>query len=185
VTHPTDPQDKIVHVYDDIQEEDNHLPNWWLAILIGSIVFGFGYWYVYHTAKLRPTPAVAYRAEVARLVAARIAANPASPEALLAMAKDPAALEQGKQAYMTTCAACHGQRGEGVIGPNLTDSQWIYGGKPADLIKAAIEGFPAKGMPAWGAIIGNDRAIKAAAYVWTIKNTQATGGKAPQGDIVE
>ncbi len=58
---------------------------------------------------------------------------------------------------MTTCAACHGQRGEGIIGPNLTDNHWIYGGKPADLIKAAIEGFPAKGMPAWGAIIGHDR----------------------------
>ncbi len=58
MTARTNPKDKVVHVYDDIEEEDNHLPNWWLAILIGSIVFAFGYWFVYHTAKLRPTPAV-------------------------------------------------------------------------------------------------------------------------------
>jgi len=185
VSSPTDPDNKVVHVYDGIEEEDNHLPNWWLAILIGSIVFGFAYWYVYHTAKLRPTPAVAYQAEVDKILAARAAASPTSPTALLAVVADPAALAEGKQAFMTTCAACHGQNGEGIIGPNLTDRNWIYGAQPADLIKAAIEGFPAKGMPAWGPIIGNERALKAAAFVWTIKNSNAPGGKAPQGDIVE
>lgn len=182
----TDPtKDKVVHVYDDIEEEDNHLPNWWLAILIGSIVFAFGYWFVYHTAKLRPTPNVAYRAEVEKILAARAAANPASPEAIVALSKDAAAMEEGKQVYMTTCAACHGQRGEGIIGPNLTDNHWIHGYGPGDLAKAAMEGFPAKGMPAWGPIIGPERARKAAAYVLTIKNTNVPGGKAPQGDLVE
>jgi cytochrome c oxidase cbb3-type subunit 3 len=178
-------QDKVVHVYDDIMEEDNHLPNWWLAILIGSIVFGFGYWFVYHTAKLRPTPAVAYRSEVEKLVAARIAANPTSPEAIVALAKDNQAMAEGRQVFMTTCAACHGQRGEGIIGPNLTDNRWIHGYGPGDIFKAASEGFPTKGMPAWGAIIGPDRTRKAAAYVLTLKNTNVAGGKAPQGEIVE
>jgi len=178
-------KDKIVHVYDDIEEEDNHLPNWWLAILIGSIVFAFGYWFVYHTAKLRPTPGVAYQSEVEKILAARAAANPTSPEAIVALSKDAKAMEEGKQVFMTTCAACHGQRGEGVIGPNLTDNHWIYGYGPGDLLKAASEGFPAKGMPAWGPIIGPERTRKAAAYVLTIKNTNVPGGKAPQGDIVE
>src|SRR5438105_3372243 len=33
---PADLPDTVVHVYDDIQEEDNHLPNWWVAILFGA-----------------------------------------------------------------------------------------------------------------------------------------------------
>ncbi len=43
-TEPMRP--KVVHVYDDIEEEDNHLPHWWLGILFGAIVFGFGYWFI-------------------------------------------------------------------------------------------------------------------------------------------
>ena len=57
------PNDKIVHTYDDIQEEDNHLPNWWLFILFSTIVFGFGYWLVFHTTKSLPDPRTEYNAE--------------------------------------------------------------------------------------------------------------------------
>lgn len=175
----------VVHVYDDIEEEDNRLPNWWLGILLGSIVFAFGYWFVYHTAKLRPTPPEVYQAEVEALVQARIRANPTSPEAVVAMTHDPAKLEEGKQVFLTVCAACHGLAGQGVIGPNLTDRFWIHGARPEDILKAALEGFPLKGMPAWGTIIGPEKAAKAAAYILTIKNTNAAGGKAPQGDPAE
>ena len=30
-------------------------------------------------------------------------------------------LEQGKQAYDTNCASCHGLQGQGGVGPNLVD----------------------------------------------------------------
>jgi cytochrome c oxidase cbb3-type subunit 3 len=182
----TDPtaREKIVHVYDDIEEEDNQLPRWWLFILFGTIVFGFGYWFVYHTARLRPTPNVAYRAEVQALLEARIRANPASPEAVLAMASDAGRVAEGREVFMTTCAACHGQEGEGVIGPNLTDRYWIHGATPAAILTAAVDGFPAKGMPAWGPILGPDQAAKAAAFVLTLKGRNLPG-KPPQGEAIE
>lgn len=176
---------KVVHVYDDIEEEDNHLPNWWLAILIGSIVFSFAYWFVYHTTGLRPTPLAAYRADVAALIEARIRANPTSPEAILALTRSPEALSEGEVVWRTTCAACHGQQGEGVIGPNLTDRYWIHGHGPEDILKAITEGFPTKGMPGWGPIIGPDRSVKAAAYVVANVVGKDLPGRAPQGEPID
>ena len=63
---PALPNQKIVHVYDDIEEEDNQLPHWWLAILFGAIVFAFGYWFVYEVTATLPSP-------LARFVAASAA----------------------------------------------------------------------------------------------------------------
>lgn len=179
-----DPSKKVVHVYDDIEEEDNHLPNWWLAILYITIVFSFGYWFVYHTTELRPHPRQVYEQRVAELIEARIKANPASPEAILALVGDAEAMKAGEQTYMTTCAACHGLQGEGLIGPNLTDRYWIHGNKPEDMLTAVTNGFPDKGMPAWGPILGPERSLKAAAYVLTLKGKNLPG-KAPQGEPVD
>jgi cytochrome c oxidase cbb3-type subunit 3 len=180
----SDPTKKVVHVYDDIEEEDNHLPNWWLFILFATIVFGFGYWFLFHTTGRFKNPGEVHQAAVEELLKARISANPTSPEAILALAKDPTALAEGKQVFTSTCAACHGFQGEGIIGPNLTDNRWIHGYGAADFIKAVNEGYPAKGMPAWGPMIGPDKSRKVAAYVLTLKGTNVAG-KAPQGDLVE
>ena len=175
---------KVVHVYDDIEEEDNRLPNWWLAILFATMVFAFVYWFVYHTAKLRPLPSVTYKAQVEEIVAARIAANPASPEALAARSREPAALAVGAEVFRTTCAACHGPAGEGIIGPNLTDRAWIHGSDPATILKGVRDGYAAKGMPAWEPILGPEKTVRAAVFVLTLKGKNLPG-KAPQGEILD
>jgi cytochrome c oxidase cbb3-type subunit 3 len=179
-----DPNDKIVHQYDDIQEEDNHLPNWWLAILFGSIIFGFGYWQVYQTTKTLPRIRDEYTADVDALKKARMAANPTSEEALVALSKDATALAEGKTVFMSTCASCHGPEGAGLVGPNLTDKFWLHGAKPGDLFKTVTEGYAEKGMPAWGPVIGVDKTRKVVAFVLSIRNTNKPG-KEPQGDAVE
>ncbi len=50
-------------------------------------------------------------------VAASTAAFAAAP------AKDAALLEKGRLAFNTNCAACHGEKGEGGLGPRLVGGQ--------------------------------------------------------------
>lgn len=176
-------QQNATHVYDDIVEEDNHLPNWWLFILYATILFSFGYWLVYHTSKTLPQPGEAYRMEIEALKQARASANPMSPEAVLALAKDATALAEGQQVFATTCAACHGQQGEGLIGPNLTDGFSIHGVTPQAILESVTQGYPDKGMPPWGQLLGPDKTRKVAAYVLTLPGKNVPG-KSPQGQPI-
>jgi cytochrome c oxidase cbb3-type subunit 3 len=173
----------VLHVYDGIEEMDNHLPNWWLFLLWATLIFGFGYWYYYHVAAMAPGSLEVYRAEAAE--AARIAAAnrppPTGDEVLLALVNDAPLVQQGHDAFMQTCAACHGQKGEGVIGPNLTDKFWLHGAKPTEIHKTVSEGVVAKGMPAWEQPLGAARVRAIVAYVLTLKNTNVPG-KPPQGE---
>jgi cytochrome c oxidase cbb3-type subunit 3 len=80
---------------------------------------------------------------------------------------DPALSEAGKARFITICAACHGPEGKGNIAigaPNLTDNIWLYG-STLDDIKASIRDGRSGKMPAWGPIIGKDRARLVEAWV--------------------
>jgi cytochrome c oxidase cbb3-type subunit 3 len=93
-------------------------------------------------------------------------------------------VEDGKQVFVSTCAACHRADGGGNIGPNLTDEFWIHGDKPQDIWSTVHNGIPAKGMPTWGPQIGEAKVASVVAYVLSIRNTNVPNGKAPQGEKV-
>jgi cytochrome c oxidase cbb3-type subunit 3 len=156
------------------------------------MIFMFGYWIVFHTtdSENRRDPAydgperAAYDADVAALKKARLAQAPMSDDAILAVVQDPGQLEEGKKVFASTCAACHAQEGQGLVGPNLTDKFWIHGNTPADIAKAVSEGFADKGMPPWGPVLGQDKVRKVTAYLVSIKGKNLPG-KEPQGEPLE
>lgn len=175
---------KIVHVYDDIEEEDNHLPNWWLGILFGSIAFAFGYWFVFEVAHASPGPVAAFKTEMADLEKRRAEGAPVSNESLAVLAKDATTLTEGQKTFVATCAPCHGVEAQGLVGPNLTDKFWLHGGSPLDIHKSVTNGYPEKGMRAWMGLLGAGRVRSVAAYVVSLKGKNLPG-KAPQGLPVE
>ncbi|MCG5055374.1 MAG: c-type cytochrome [Myxococcales bacterium] len=175
----------VHHIFDDIEEQDNHLPNWWLTILYGSIVFAFAYWFVYETTQAAPGPLASYQQDMAEIAKKRAASGPVNDETLAVLAKDDSTVTEGKRTFQQMCAPCHGPAGGGNAGPNLTDKSWIHGAKPLEIHASITKGFPDKGMPAWGAMLGDARVKSLTAFVLSLKNTNVPGGKAPQGEIIE
>ncbi len=180
-------EDKVVHRYDDIEEYDNRLPNWWLYTLYGAVIFAIGYWFHYHVLHSGPSAAESYEQSVAadRRAAAERArrAGSVTDDALVTLSHDPATVTAGQQIFQTNCAACHGANAGGVIGPNLTDNAWIHGARPTQVFRTVLDGVPARGMPAWGPQLGDERVKTVLAYVLTLRNTNVAGGKPPQGDV--
>jgi cytochrome c oxidase cbb3-type subunit 3 len=180
-------EDRVVHAYDDIEEYDNHLPNWWLATLYGAVVFALFYWFHYQVLHTGPSIAQSYETSVAadRRAAADRArrAGAMTDDSLLALSRDPATVQVGRGVFAQSCVACHAASGGGGIGPNLTDNAWLHGSHATAILRTVNEGVLAKGMPAWGPQLGIDRVQSVVAYVLTLRDTNVAGGKAPQGTV--
>ncbi|MBK7399216.1 MAG: c-type cytochrome [Myxococcales bacterium] len=185
-----DPQDAangIVHEYDGIKEQDNKLPNWWLGTFYVTIAFAGYYWLAAEGFQTTLSP----RAEFDQQMAVQAAEEAAKLKTMGAvddtsltnMAKNASAVAEGQGAFMANCASCHGANGGGGIGPNLTDNAWLHGGAPTKVYATIKEGFTAKGMPAWGAILGEEKTRLVSAYVVSLKNTNVAGGKPPAGEV--
>lgn len=175
------------HEYDGIREFDNKLPNWWLATLFLSIFFSIGYWLYYHTLAVGPDQLGEYEMEMADAAAAAAARakerGEVTDESLLAASQDPATVGTGKELFGQYCAACHGPDGGGTIGPNLTDDHWITGaGKPTEIREIVISGVTAKGMPAWGQLLGEEKVDQITAFALTLKGKNVPG-KGPEGEL--
>ena len=181
------PDTVLDHEYDGIQEFDNRLPNWWLWIMYGSMVFALVYWIVFHTLGVGTLPGErfdqvmrkAQETELARAEAAGI-----DNDFFLMMSKAPDKVAAGREVWVSHCVACHLDNGSGSVGPNLTDEYWIHGCEPMDMLKILNNGVTTKGMPAWQNQLGPSRVYAVLAYILTIRNDNLAG-KAPEGDPCE
>lgn len=178
------------HTYDGIQEYDNPLPGWWKNIFYVSVVFAGFYFFHYHMGGLGQTIHDDYNQEVAahRVLQAKIEAKRAKlsiDNQIAAVLKDKKQLAEGKQIFLENnrCSQCHGENGEGKIGPNLTDNYWVHGPTAKDIFKIVrYGGREGKGMIAWGKMLKYPQLIKVTAYVTTLKGTKPANPKPPEKD---
>lgn len=171
-------QGKIVHEYDGILEADNQLPRWWLATFFGAIVFAGVYWFTYEAWHFASSPREEY---AAAMEAAAASGGEVSDELLTMIASTDDRVAEGRTTFATNCAACHGQSGEGQIGPNLTDSAWIHGGAPTDIYTTVTDGVGSAGMPAWGPVLGDRGVQSVVGFLLSIRDTNVPG-REPQGE---
>jgi mono/diheme cytochrome c family protein len=112
------------------------------------------------------------------------AATPAKPEAPApagaAASHSPELVAKGDALFHGSgnCYACHGSKGEGLVGPNLTDAEWIHSKGSYDEIVAQIDhGVPKaeskSGIempPKGGATLSDDDVKAIAAYVYSLSH---------------
>src|SRR5687768_1767232 len=84
-----------------------------------------------------------------RLILALAAAVPLSS----AFAQNARPTGKINDTYTQLCANCHGANLQGAQAQSLLDDVWVAGGDDESLAKSIRNGFPEKGMPAWGAAI--------------------------------
>jgi cytochrome c oxidase cbb3-type subunit 3 len=129
------------HVWDgDLEEYNNPMPKWWSWLFVITVVFSLVYLALYpglgnFKGVLGWTSVGQYKAERERMDAT---VQPMYSKYLgmdvKALAADKQAMETGKRLYLTYCMQCHGADGRGAKGfPNLTDSDWLYGGEPEQI----------------------------------------------------
>jgi mono/diheme cytochrome c family protein len=92
----------------------------------------------------------------------------------------PELIAQGDKVFHGTgnCYACHGSNGEGLVGPNLTDPEWIHSKGTLEEIVAQINhgvtkeesksGIPMP--PKGGGNISDDDVKAVAAYVYSLSH---------------
>ena len=171
------------HNYDGIQELDNPLPNWWFIAFLITIVFSFFYFLHYEIAKVGPSLLQELTMDMEKLPKPTLATSTESEEQLAAMAVD---IKLGHEVFVGKCAACHGQNGEGVIGPNLTDKFWLHGkGLRVEILNTIRKGVEEKGMPAWDSLLKAAEIYSVAFYIYSLKGSNPANGKAPQGTEIK
>ncbi|PAP75911.1 cbb3-type cytochrome c oxidase N-terminal domain-containing protein [Rubrivirga marina] len=184
--------DRVIqgHTYDGIREYDNPMPGWWVALFWAGILFAPVYMLGVHVFDWIDDYGDDFAEAGERLEQVRLEYASTGPAfktdegALREYATDAAMAEAGAATFTAICAACHGQNGEGTIGPNLTDEHWIHGAAPAEVWTSIAEGFPEKGMPPMQDQLGEEERAQVLAYVYSLQGTDPPNPKEPQGDLV-
>ena len=175
----------IPHAYDGIHELNNPVPTWFNVLFYGSIIFGVGYFYYYHIGEYGPKQDQEYENEMVQAATDKKIFLAKSGEKYdeSSVKVDQNLIVSGKQVFNTNCMACHGEKGEGTVGPNLTDEFWLHGGSIAAIFKTIKYGVPAKGMVSWEKNLSAKNIAELSNYILSLKGTKPANAKAPQGDV--
>jgi len=170
------------HEYDGIRELDNNLPPWWKWGFYLSIVFAIFYLMHYHVFKTGDLQIQEYEKSMAKADAEvqayleKAALN--VDENSVVLLTDSESLAKGEKIFNANCAVCHGQAGEGIVGPNLSDKYWIYGGSIQDVFKIVKYGAE-RGMQSWSDKLNPVELQQVSSYLLQFTYTP---GKEPEGE---
>ncbi|WP_434515308.1 cytochrome-c oxidase, cbb3-type subunit III [Dechloromonas sp. ARDL1] len=175
------------HVWDETLEEyNNPMPKWWSWMFIITVIFAFVYLALYpglgnFKGMLGWTSAGQHTAEVKKMDdTVKPLFDKFMAMDLKAVAADKQAMEMGKRLYLTYCMQCHGADARGAKGfPNLTDSDWLYGGEP-EQIKETISNGRMGVMPPH-AQLGGDTIKDVANFVRSLSGLPNDATRAAKG----
>jgi cytochrome c oxidase cbb3-type subunit 3 len=177
------------HDYDGIRELDNNLPPWWKYGFYITIVFACIYLWRFHVSGSGKLQQAEYEGQLAaaevEIAAYKEKVGNLVDESNVIALTDIPAIDNGKSLFTANCAACHGQLGEGGVGPNLTDNYWLHGGGVKNIFKTIKYGWPQKGMKAWEKDFGAKQIQEISSFILTLKGSNPPNAKEKQGELYE
>src|SRR5262249_19095264 len=100
------------------------------------------------------------------------------------LAGDPRAVEEGRVAFRGSCALCHGIKGEGGPGPDLTIGTYTGGNADTNLYDIISNGVAGTEMAGFASRFESDDIWRLVAYVRSIAGSSSnrTTGNIRNGD---
>lgn len=174
-----------------LREAVRPLPWWWVLVSAGAFLFGVIYLAMYpgfgsYAGRLAWSSQAEHQRDTAAnsaLLEARLAPLRALSIDELAARKE--ATGMGHRLYLDNCAACHGPRAMGnyaVGAPDLTDSEWLYGGDGETILTSILDGRNGV-MPPLGDALGHHGTNAVASYVVSQSGTQAPPDQVAAGKV--
>lgn len=189
--------DEIIqgHSYDGIQEYDNPMPGWWVWMLWATVAFSVVYVVGINTGLINnyEEDLAESLEELQQIRTAHAEQAPEDFDVTEANLEDNYVgieehIEAGHQTYQNvapSCQSCHGNEGQGNIGPNLTDQHFIHGGTNVDMFEVITDGVSGKGMPGFANQLSAEERAQLVAFIRSIEGTDPPNARAPQGELVE
>jgi len=179
------------HVWDDnLAELNNPMPRWWLWLFYITIVAAFLYIALYpsipsYAGLLNWTSTGQYNEEIKQ---ADKKYGPIfsqfSKMSIDELSKDESAQKVGQRLFITYCAQCHGSDAGGSRGfPNLTDNDWLWGGKTSDIEATILHGRNAV-MMAWGPVLKKEQIEYVTEYVLSLSDRKHKATDAERGKTI-
>lgn len=175
------------HYYDGIQEYDNPTPFWWDILFVAGVLFAPLYIVWFHSPYAERTHAAKYEAALAanmRLQFGELGTLARDEATILKYMDDPQWLAVGKSTFATNCASCHGQEGQGISAPNLTDESYLHVNKVVDIAEVIQNGAKAGAMPAWGNRLHPNEVVLAASYVAAMRGKNLPSKRPAEGKLI-
>lgn len=173
------------HDYDGIKELDNKVPPIFNLLFYGTIVISILYVIQYHFIGTGNIQEEEYLEEVRLADMERnllIRSGAFLTEETVTQLTDDSAILSGQDIYIKNCASCHGFKGEGLVGPNLTDEFWVNGGGVKNIFKVIRDGVPQKGMISWQSQLAPKQIQEVSSFIMSLEGTNPPNGKTPEGE---
>ncbi|MCQ9616761.1 cytochrome-c oxidase, cbb3-type subunit III [Paenalcaligenes niemegkensis] len=174
---PNKADEESAHVWDgNITELNTTVPRWWTIMYIALCAFAVGYLILY--------PGLgSYKGVFGFTAAKQVQEQQQQINERLApiydrfrempiedIAADDEASSIGQRLFLNNCAQCHGSDAQGSPSfPNLTDTSWLWGGEPEQILHTITEGRRGI-MPPHSAMMSPADASDIAQYVRSLNN---------------